>query len=104
MDLEINAIISVLSWVPAGFCAFAAFSIDRVTGFGVTSQIFNQTTMAQATFYNHEYVYMENHLVYSEPLIGLLMIVFTFACVANTFRIVAQHKALMGQQERESYE
>jgi hypothetical protein len=99
MDQEINGIISVLAWAPAAFCSFAAFNIDRIVGYGVTSQIANVTTQAQATFNNHEYVYMENHLTYSEPLIGLCMIVFTFICVANTFRIVAQHRALKLSQE-----
>jgi hypothetical protein len=68
-DCEIDAIISVLAWIPAGFCAFASFSIGKVIGPGYVT-------------------------LYSEPLIGLLMIVFTFGCVANTFRIVAQHGVL----------
>lgn len=68
-DSEIDAIISVLAWVPAGFCAFASFSIGRPIAAGVVT-------------------------LYSEPLIGILMIVFTFGCIANTFRIVAQHGVL----------
>ena len=76
-DCEIDAIISVLAWVPAGFCAFASFSIGRPIAAGIVT-------------------------LYSEPLIGLLMIVFTFGCVANTFRIVAQHGVLKlsNQSER----
>jgi hypothetical protein len=68
-DSEIDAIISVLAWLPAGFCAFASFSIGRITGPGSVT-------------------------LYSEPLIGILMIVFTLGCIANTFRIVAQHGVL----------
>ena len=73
-DCEIDGIISVLAWVPAGFCAFSSFSIGRITGPGSVT-------------------------LFSLPLIGLLMIVFTFGCIANTFRIVAQHGALRGEQE-----
>jgi hypothetical protein len=78
-DSEIDAIISVLAWVPAGFCAFASFSVGKIVGVGSVT-------------------------LFSLPLIGLLMIVFTFGCVANTFRIVAQHGALRGQQETSLYE
>ena len=75
-DSEIDAIISVLAWVPAGFCAFSSFSIGRIVGVGSVT-------------------------LFSFPLIGLLMIVFTFGCIANTFRIVAQHGALRGEQENQ---
>lgn len=73
-DSEIDAIISVLAWIPAGFCAFASFSVGKTTG-------------------------IESVTLFSQPVIGLLMIVFTFGCIANTIRIVAQHGALRGEQE-----
>jgi hypothetical protein len=73
-DCEIDAIISVLAWVPAGFCAFASFNVGKIMS-------------------------AEKVVVSTYPVVGLLMIVFTFVCIANTFRIVAQHGALRGEQE-----
>lgn len=78
-DCEIDAIISVLAWVPAGFCAFASFNVGKVMSTSVV-------------------------VISTYPVVGLLMAVFTFVCIANTFRIVAQHGALRGQQERDLYE
>ena len=68
-DTEIDATISVMAWIPLAFCAYASFNVGRIVG---TSMV----------------------ALYSQSLIGILMIVFTVIAVINTFRIVAQHRAL----------
>ena len=97
-EVIIDAIISVLAWVPIGFCSYASLSIDRIIGYGITSQIFNTTTVGQAQFYNHEYVYLENHLIYNEPIVAILMFVFLSVAIGNTLRIISLHNALKGKE------
>jgi hypothetical protein len=95
-ETERGIVLAVMSWVPIGFCANASFAVDRIAGYGVTGQIFNSTTLAGATFNNHEYVYMENHLIYTEPIVGILMLVCLFFAVGYTLYLISTHKALRG--------
>ena len=87
--------------VSAGYCAYSSFAIDKLMGYGVTSQIFNTTTKASSTFNNHEYVYMENHMIYAEPVIGMLMVLFFFVIVGYTLYRITRHKSLVSQGESE---
>ena len=88
MELEVDAIIGTISTVPIGFCAWAAWNVDRITGSGVTSQ-------------NGIYVMMVNHTLYSFPIIGILMAVFCVIAIANVFRILAQHKLFQIKSQEE---
>jgi hypothetical protein len=97
--VESAAIISAIAWVPIGFCSYASFAIDRIAGSGVTSQV--SITEAAKVVQSHEFVYMESHLIYSEPIIGILMLAFLVVAILNTVRILALHKVLKGQSDRE---
>jgi hypothetical protein len=79
MELEVDAIISVVSLIPIGFCASASFNIDRITGYGVTN-------------YLSTAILMEHHTLYSFPIIGMLVSIFLLISIGNLFRIIAQHK------------
>jgi hypothetical protein len=79
MELEVDAIISATSLVPIAFCAWASLNIDRITGYGVTSQ-------------GNTYVLMVSHTLYSFPVIAVLVACLFIATLGNLFRILAQHK------------
>jgi amino acid transporter len=81
--IEINTVISVLAWIPIAFCGYASFAVDRLSAYGVTSQ-------------NGEYVLLENHIVYSFPVIGIVMFVFLVVAIVNTLRLLALNKLLSG--------
>ena len=73
-EVEIDAIISVIAWIPIAFCAYASFSISRIVGTGYQT-------------------------IYSMPTIGVLMMVFLVVAIINTIRIIALHRVLKGQNE-----
>jgi hypothetical protein len=73
-DVEIDAIISVIAWIPIAFCAYASFSVGRIVGTGYQT-------------------------IYSMPTIGVLMMVFLVVAIMNTIRIIALHKVLQGKNE-----
>jgi hypothetical protein len=73
-DVEIDAIISVIAWIPIAFCAYASFSVGRIVGTGIQT-------------------------IYSMPTIGVLMMVFLVVAILNTVRIIALHKVLQGKNE-----
>lgn len=95
--IESAAIMSVVSWVPIGYCAYASFSIDRIAGYGVTGLIESQSANGQINV--HEYVIMVTHILYQYPTIGVLMFVFLVVAILNTVRIIALHNVLKGQSE-----
>ena len=84
--IEINIIISVLAWMPIAFCGYASFAVDRMSSYGVTSQA-------------SEYVLLENHIIYSFPVVGILMFVFLVVAIINTVRLIAIHKIFTGESE-----
>jgi len=67
VSVEVDAIISVMAWIPIGFCAYASFSVSRVVGTGYQT-------------------------LYSMPVIGVLMFAFLAIAVINTLRIIALHR------------
>jgi hypothetical protein len=73
-DVEIDAIISAIAWIPIAFCAYASFSVSRIVGTGYQT-------------------------LYSMPTIGVLMMVFLVVAILNTVRIIALHKVLQGKNE-----
>jgi len=89
-ELEMSILVSVMAWISIGYCAYSSFAIDRIEGYGVTSFIANNTTST---------VYMSNHIIYSEPVVGILMAVLFFVSVVYTFYRVASHKSLLGGEE-----
>ena len=84
--IEINAVISVLAWIPIAFCGYASFAVDRMSSYGVTSQL-------------NEYVLLENHIIYSFPAIGILMFVFLVVAIINTIRLILIHRMFSGESE-----
>lgn len=82
--IEINTVISVLAWIPIAFCGYASFAVDRMSSYGVTSQA-------------GEYVLLENHIIYSFPVIGIVMFVFLVVAIINTIRLIALNKMFSGE-------
>jgi len=82
--IEINTVISVLAWIPIAFCGYASFAVDRLSSYGVTSQ-------------SGEYVLLENHIIYSFPVIGILMFVFMVVAIINTVRLITINKMFTGE-------
>jgi hypothetical protein len=68
VDVEIGAIISVMSWIPIAFCAYASFNVSRVMAPGVIT-------------------------IYSMPIVGILMGIFLVVAIGNTIRIVLLHNS-----------
>lgn len=97
MELEVDAIISVLAWAPIAFCSYASFAIDKMDAYGVTSQVaYAKVNSIQ----DHEYVMMTHHTIYSEPIIGFLMVIFLIVAIANTIRIISLHKSFKGVEDQ----
>ncbi|MDD3019797.1 MAG: hypothetical protein PHX61_02300 [Alphaproteobacteria bacterium] len=90
-ELEGDAILSVLAWIPIGYTAYTSFAVDRITAYGVTGTLNN-------------YVLMENHVIYHFDVIGVLYVIFFFAAIINTYRILTLHKALILQNEQSRQE
>jgi hypothetical protein len=96
-ELETSIVVAAMSSVCIGYCAFASFAVDRIVGFGVTSQVVNTSVIApQGSIYNHEYVYMENHLIYTEPTVAIMCVVFFFVIIGYTLYRASKHKAMLG--------
>jgi nitric oxide reductase large subunit len=84
MDTERDAIISVMAWIPIGYCMVASWSgVDKVIGYG---------TNAAGLLVSHQ--------LYSFTDIAALMFVFLVVAIVNTVRIVALHKVLKVQSEQ----
>jgi hypothetical protein len=98
-ELEHSIIVSVIAWIPIGFTAYTSFAVDRITSFGVTSQIESQA--ANGAINTHEFVLMENHVIYHFDVIGIIYIVFLAGAIINTVRLISLHKALRLQSESE---
>lgn len=86
-EVERDTLVSIFAWVPIGFTAYTSFAVDRITSAGVT------------TTANSGIVLLENHVIYSFGVIGILFAIFLILAIINTFRIIAVHKALRLQQE-----
>lgn len=73
-DITINAIISVIAWLPIGFCAYASFNVSRITGTGYQT-------------------------LYSYGTIGILMYIFLAVAILNTVRLIALHRVFSGSEQ-----
>jgi hypothetical protein len=85
-ELERDAIISVMAWVPIGFTAATAFAVDRISSYGVTAG-------------TNEYVLMEHHTIYHFDILGYLYAILLLFAIINTIRILALHKSLKLQND-----
>jgi len=83
-NVQMNTVVSILSWPAIAFCGYASFAVDRLSSYGVTSQSYN-------------YVLLENHIVYSFPVIGVLMFAFLVIAIINTLRLIALNKIFVGE-------
>jgi hypothetical protein len=81
-ELERNAMISVLAWIPIGFTAYASFAVDRLTSTGIVGSDV-----------------IESHTLYSFDVLGVLYGIFFVIAIVNTVRIVALHRALRLQSD-----
>jgi hypothetical protein len=70
-EIIINTIISVIAWLPIGFCAYSSFNVSQITSTG--------------------YV-----ILYSYGTIGILMYVFLAVVILNTVRLIALHRVFSG--------
>ena len=89
-DLERDAFISVLAWVPIGWTALNSFAVERITSSGAV------TTTTSGI------VLLENHVIYHFDVLGYLFGILFIVAVINTFRILALHKALRLQGEQQT--
>lgn len=89
-DLERDAVVSVLAWIPIGFTAYTSFAVERITSAG------------SATTANSGIVLLENHVIYHFDAIGIIFGILFVVAIVNTVRILALHKALTLQAETES--
>ena len=94
-NAERNIIISVMAWIPIGFCAYASFAVNELVSFGVTSAMVTSGNVSDIS----EYVLLENHILSSNPIVGVLMFVFLVVAIVNTLRLIAIHKIFSGEQE-----
>lgn len=87
-ELEADAIISVIAWVPIGFTAITSFSVDRIVSSFATSDV-------------NGYTILENHIIYHFDAIGVLYGIGVLIAIINTIRIISLHKALKLQGEQQ---
>lgn len=87
-ELEADAIISVIAWVPIGYTALTSFSVDRIVSSFATSDATG-------------YTILENHIIYHFDVIGILYGIGVLVAIINTFRIISLHKALKLQGEQQ---
>jgi len=73
-EIIINTIISVLAWLPIGFCAYSSFNVSQITSTG--------------------YV-----ILYSYGTIGMLMYAFLAVAILNTVRLIALHRVFQGSEQ-----
>lgn len=75
-DVEIDAIISVLAWIPIGYCAYGSFHVNRYIAPGIIT-------------------------IYSQAPVGMLMFAFLMLAIGNTLRLVVLHRAFKGEDTGE---
>jgi hypothetical protein len=75
-DVEIDAIISVISWIPIAFCGYASFNVSRYIAPGIVT-------------------------LYSMSTIGMVMIAFLILSIGNTFRIILLHRVFVGEPQQQ---
>jgi len=74
-EILINTIISVIAWLPIGFCAYSSFNVSRIT-----------TETGYQTLYSY-------------GTIGILMYAFLAVAILNTIRLIALHRVFTGSDQ-----
>lgn len=87
-ELEADAIVSVIAWVPIGFTALTSFSVDRIVSSFATSDATG-------------YTILENHIIYHFDIIGVLYGIGVLVAIINTIRIISLHKTLKLRGEQQ---
>lgn len=87
-DLERDAVMSVIAWVPIGFTAITSFAVEEVTSAGT------------AVTADSGIVLLENHVIHDYSLIGILFGILLLIAIINTIRILTLHKSLRLEQEK----
>lgn len=85
-ELEADAIVSAIAWVPIGFTALTSFSVDRIVSSFATADTVG-------------YTILENHIIYHFDIIGVIYGIGVFVAIINTYRILSLHKKLKLQEE-----
>lgn len=94
-ETEIDALVSVLSWFPAGFFTYASLNVDKLEGAGLVAIASGTSTV---------YTYLANHVIYHFTVIAVLGAAFTLLCIFNTFRIISLHRTLKGRESMEQWD
>lgn len=94
-ETEIDALVSVLSWFPAGFFTYASLNVDKLEGAGLVAIASGTSTV---------YTYLANHVIYHFTVIAVLGGAFTLLCIFNTFRIISLHRTLKGRESMEQWD
>lgn len=74
-EVELDFILSIMAWVPIGFCAYTANAVSRVVAVGYVT-------------------------VYSYWIIGWIMWAFLLGAMFNSARLLAAHGLLKGEQQK----
>ena len=97
-DLERDGVVSVMAWFPLAYAAVTSFNVSMVTGMGVTGLIESQAP--NGAINTHEYVLLQNTMIYHFPTVGIALAVVFVIAIVNTLRIISMHKTLKAQQEQ----
>ena len=90
-ELEADAIVSAMAWIPLVFCSVTSFTgVSRLDSAGVAGVFLTNQSTA-------EYVNMVHYTIYHFDVIGVLMAIAFLLSLVNTYRIVSLHNALKGQ-------
>jgi hypothetical protein len=73
-EVEIDAILSVMAWIPIAFCAYASFNVSRVIGINTVT-------------------------LYSYGSVGMIMWAFLVVAIGNTIRLVLLHRVFKGEPQ-----
>ena len=74
-EVEIDAILSVMAWIPIAFCAYASFNVSRVIGINTVT-------------------------LYSYGTVGMIMMAFLVVAIANTIRLILLHRVFKGEPQQ----
>ena len=94
-NTERNIILSIMAWIPIAYCAYASFAVNELVSFGVTSAMVVTLNASDVS----EYVLLENHILSSNPIVGILMFVFLVVAIMNTVRLIAIHRVFSGSDQ-----
>ena len=83
-EIERDAVISILAWIPAAYFAYSSFAVDKLEGAGLVAI----PSSTGAT----EYTYIATHTIYHFDVIGIIGVAFLALCMINTFRVISNYK------------